>query len=101
MNHIIKNCDKQKDNTADKEGTQSLERIIQNDHKQMYDALLKFTDNQTVSKKGSNDLLNYSEILEDLKYDERNTKALLRESIKKYNEGFVWIKHTYTETRYR
>lgn len=50
----------------------------------MYDALLKYKDVVQVSKSG----LNFVELLEDMKYDERNIRELAKDSLKKYNEGF-------------
>lgn len=50
----------------------------------MYDALLKYKDVYDISKRN----LKYSEILEDMKIDEKNLKDLERESIRKYNESF-------------
>jgi hypothetical protein len=50
----------------------------------MYDALLKYNDASQVTKSG----LSFNEILEDMRYDEKNNKDLAKESVEEYNEAF-------------
>eukprot|EP00347_Sterkiella_histriomuscorum_P014529 403360530 len=81
LNKILQQCDQGKLET-DKD-TASLERITY-DQKQMYEALLKYKDVIQVSKSG----LKFTDVLEDIKYDERNIKELAKDSLKKFNEAF-------------
>ncbi|CDW76732.1 UNKNOWN [Stylonychia lemnae] len=81
LSKIIKKCDQKIDTEQE---TQSLEKISI-DQKHMCDAITKYRDIYDINDQK----VEYNEILNDIKYDDKNTRDLAKESLKKYNEGFV------------